>query len=142
MQREEVTLRLADGEGEALSPMTESGTGRPYDPRYARLAEIIEQINELFGGEFSVGQVDAFQAGIVAELEENEHLRQQANANSKSQFLQSPDLEHAVTVSMVGHLDTQGDMVEKSFSNEELKSRLFRLLGELAFDRLTGEQAS
>lgn len=142
VNRGQVELRLADGEAEPLSPMKETGSGSAYDPKYAGLIEIIERINDLFGGEFTTGQVDAFQTGIVAELEENTHLRQQAAANSRSQFLQSPDLEDAVTRSMVGHYETQGDMVEKVFSNDGLKSQLIKLLGELAFDRLTGEQAS
>lgn len=36
---------------------------------------------------------------------------------------------------------TQGDMVRKAFSNEQIKAAVFELLGELAYDRITASEA-
>lgn len=135
LKRAETRLQLDDGESAPLKPMTVGG-GSVHDPKFARLREIIERLNEMFGSDVPFGAVDSFQAGIVTNLEENHHLRDQAQVNSKSQFLQSPDLEQAVTNSLMGHLDIQGDLVGRVFANDDMRLEFMRLLGEIAYDRL------
>lgn len=130
-----VDLRLDDDVSSPLKPATEVGSGGPHDPKLVRLREIIDRLNELFGGEFSPGAIDAFQTGIVADLEENTHLRDRAVSNSKSLFLESPDLESEVEKSLLKHNSTQSEMVQRAFSDETRTAEIIRLLGELAWQR-------
>ena len=44
-------MPLNEGEAPALDPVTEAGSGALRDPHRAWMREIIEQLNNLFGGD-------------------------------------------------------------------------------------------
>jgi type I restriction enzyme R subunit len=69
------------------------------------LQAVIDRLNALFGAEFSRNQVEGFVDTLGAVLLEDEALVDQAKANTRAQFLESPDLGDAV--------------VDAVFSNQE-----------------------
>jgi len=45
------TLPLSGGDKPLLDPLSESGSGTLHEPQAVCMAELIEKLNELFGGE-------------------------------------------------------------------------------------------
>ena len=69
-------------------------------------------------------------------LVENPTVRTQAEANSSSQFVESPDLSDAVTTAVLTSTDAHGRMTDKFFANDEFKSQIIKLLGQLVHSDL------
>ncbi|MEK8227323.1 hypothetical protein NKG05_16365 [Oerskovia sp. M15] len=97
----QIDISLGDGTGLR-------GSWPPHrqdpDPVLIAFQVVIDRLNELFGAEFSRSQVEGFVDTLGAVLLENEDLVGQARANSRAQFQESPDLNHAVIDAV---LDTQ-----------------------------------
>ncbi len=84
----EVSMRLNEAEGDyTLKPGSDIGSGKPHDPEKKRLSEIIEALNELFGGDAS----DEFQLhyvkGIAQELGAQEDVMAQVNNHTPEQIM-------------------------------------------------------
>lgn len=87
---------LAVGEATPLPPMTEAGEGAVQAREKARLAEIIEKVNDLFTGELTDGDRLTYVTKVIkGKLLESKTLQQQAASNTKEQFAASPDLPKA-----------------------------------------------
>jgi hypothetical protein len=80
----EAQLQLS-GEGEVLKPLTDPGSGQTKDPVLVTWEEIIQQANLPFEGQ-ELDAVEHFVEGVRRELVKNEDLRDQAKANSRTQF--------------------------------------------------------
>lgn len=67
----------------------------PYiqDKAKVHLSPIIEAINDLFEGDLTDGDKVTFVTELETKLVESEKLREQAQANTKDQFANSPDLQ-------------------------------------------------
>lgn len=86
-------LGLKNEAGDGLEPIKEAGSGQPQDKVKVQLSRIIEAINDLFEGDLTDGDKVAFVTGLETKLAESEKLREQAKANTKDQFANSPDLQ-------------------------------------------------
>lgn len=126
-------LDLDAGDAALLMPSSGSGSGQARDPRYARLAEILARINELFAGEDFFSGIESWTQGVVTVLLENPVIRTQAEVNSRTQFLESPDLSTAVTDAILTNQDHGNKLVQHVFDREDRRAEVFRLLGELTY---------
>lgn len=87
-KRAEQQLRLADEGGEhTLKSMQDVGTGKPYDPEKARLSEIIERLNDLFGAEVDDDDKLHFANGIADRIERDDEVMTQIRTHSTEKIM-------------------------------------------------------
>ncbi len=135
------TLDLATGEASPLTPVGAAGSGMARDPRMVRLAEILARINELFADEdFTAFGIESWVQGVVTVLTENPQIRTQAAANTRTQFVESPDLNDAVTDAVLGNQSSHNSIVEYYFSRPDVQTQLVKRLGELVHENLQIER--
>ncbi|MEJ5914497.1 type I restriction endonuclease subunit R [Pseudokineococcus sp. 1T1Z-3] len=112
------THDLGLGERTGLSGLTAAGSAAAQDPKLVALAEIIERLNTLFGDEdFTDGQKQSFVEGSMTVLLENETLRTQAEANSVTQFAESPDLKDEFLGTIADNQGVHTKLVDFFFSD-------------------------
>lgn len=111
-----------------LQPVSASGTGVARDPELVALAEVIEQINDLFSGEHPQSSVNNVVTHIKDRLEESETLQQQAQNNTLAQFSASPDLHNEFVGAVIGAMASSEDLSTQILNNSELSQKL---LGQL-----------
>lgn len=134
-------LDLGNGAITPLTPAGAAGSGAARDPRLALLAEILGRINELFADEdFTASGVESWVQGVVTVLTEDPQIRTQAAANTRTQFVESPDLNDAVTDAVLGNQSTQNDIVDFFFSRPDLQGELVKRFGELVHENLRFER--
>ncbi|MGY0611255.1 type I restriction endonuclease subunit R [Luteimonas sp. A501] len=110
------------GEGYTLQPMAEVGGGQVQEKQQAYLAEIIEQVNGLFQGDLTDGDQLVYVNGVIkGKLLENETLIEQAAANSKEQFANSPDLKKAMMDAIIDALDAYTTMSGQALASEQVR---------------------
>lgn len=133
-------LDLGDGEGVGLRPVSATGTGVTHDPRMMRLAEVLAKINDLFSSEdFTPAEQQSWVEGLVTVLMDDDTIRAQAGANTRKQFVESPDLTEAVTDAVIGNQTSHHKMADRFFTDESVKGQLVKLLGELVHENLKTE---
>ncbi|MGB3731321.1 type I restriction endonuclease subunit R [Microbacterium sp.] len=139
-RRGDADLDLDAGEAGPMDPARAGGTGAVRDPKLARLADILARINELFSDEdFSDSGVQSWAESVVTVLTENPQLRTQAAANTRKQFVESPDLNDAVTDAVLSNQDTNNRIVDYYLAHPEMRGRLVQLLGALVHENVQGE---
>jgi type I restriction enzyme R subunit len=130
-------LDLDGGEPVALRPVAATGTGAARDPRMVRLAEVLAKINDLFSGEdFTPAEQQSWVEGLVTVLMDDDIIRAQAGANTRKQFVESPDLSDAVTEAVLGNQTSHHKMADYFFTDDRVKIQLVKLLGELVHENL------
>jgi len=135
------SLDLDAGTAGPMDPAGAGGTGSARDPRLVRLADILARINELFSDEdFNESGVQSWVEGVVTVLTENPQLRTQAAANTRKQFVESPDLNDAVTDAVLSNQDTNNRIVDYYLARPEMRSRLVQLLGALVHENVQVEE--
>ena len=87
-KREEKRLHLEEADGDyGLKPVSDVGSGKPHDPEKQRLAEIIDRLNDLYGGEVSDDDKLHFANGIADRIERNEAVMAQVRNHSEDQVM-------------------------------------------------------
>jgi type I restriction enzyme R subunit len=125
----ERTLVLNEGETPLLEPITDAGSGRLQEKEKARLNEIIEKLNDLFGaGTTEQDQLVYVNHVIKGKLLESEVLRQQAASNTKEQFANSPDLGHELLNAIMGALDAHTAMSTTALNSTRVQNGLKDIL--------------
>jgi type I restriction enzyme R subunit len=131
----ELDLDLASGEATPLKPVDAAGSGASRDPRMVRLAEVLARINELFADEdFTPAEQQSWVEGLVTVLSADPVIRTQAAANTRAQFMASPDLGTAVSEAVLTNTANHGRMADLYFERAELQLELRQLLGELVHE--------
>ena len=111
-------MPLNEGEQPKLEPVTEAGSGGVNEPATAYLAEIIAQLNDLFGADTTdQDQLVYVNQVIRGKLLESEKLRQQARNNTKEQFANSPDLKTEIVNAIMAALDAHNSLSTKALSS-------------------------
>lgn len=132
----DMSLDLKQGELKLLPPLKPGG-GAVRDPHLSRLEEIIARINALFDGEdFRLGSVDVWTNTVGNIIVEIPELQAQAAANTKAQFVESPNLSDVVTDAVLDNQLTNERISNLFFANEQNKAALTKLLGEFAYELL------
>lgn len=93
------------------------------------LAEIIAKLNDLFIGELSDSdKVTYVRAVIRGKLMESATLRQQAAANSKEQFANSPDFGTELMEAIMGALDAHQAMSSQALNSAVVRDGIKTIL--------------
>lgn len=130
--RQTVAIDLDTGETAELKGATAAGSGAKRDPRLVLLEEVLARLNELFAGkDFTPAEQSSWLEGLLAVLLENETLRAQAAANTKTQFVDSPDLADAVTEVVMSNQTTHANMADIFYAEPGARTVLIEMLGEL-----------
>lgn len=138
----EHTLDLDSGEAVRLQPVTASGSGAARDPRMVRLAEVLSKINDLFSSEdFTAAEQQSWVEGLVTVLMDDDTVRSQAGANTRKQFVESPDLSEAVTNAVADNQTSHNKMADYFFTDLRVRQELVKLLGELVHENLAAAEA-
>jgi len=118
-----------------LPPIAEAGAGAVQDREKARLAEIIEKVNDLFTGELTETDRLTYVTGVIkGKLLESPVLRQQAQNNSKEQFAASPDLPRANQDAIMSALDAHTTMSTQALNSPAIQKAMLEIL--LTYGRL------
>nr|MBA3780784.1 hypothetical protein [Nocardioides sp.] len=90
----------------------------------------------LFSAEdFTPAEQQSWVEGLVTVLMDDDVIRGQAGANTRKQFVESPDLSDAVTEAVLGNQTSHHKMADYFF----IKVQLVKLLGELVHENLKAE---
>ncbi len=127
-------LSLRSGGGGALDPIREAGAGLVQEKEKARLAELIERLNEIFGMNIDGG---ADSPGVVyirdvlgQQILQSELLQQQAVSNTPEQFATSPDLVPQLEDAAVETHDVHTAMSKQVLESKSKAAAAVRLLIE------------
>lgn len=122
-KRREQNLELQGGEAEGLRGLTEAGMSRQAERERAAKAVLVEKVNKYLGGldasdEYLVSRVDTW----LAQVSEDESLKQQARSNSCVDFSHSPALVLALedSVWMDANRSQEFEKALRKLSREEL----------------------
>lgn len=117
-----------------LDPMTGIGSRLPQDPKQALLSEIVHQMNDLFEGE-DLTDADRinYVNHIAGKMMESEILAQQAAANQKAQFGDSPDFMNAFEDAVMAAYENHRSMSEQVMGKGHVKKAMAALLLDLVY---------
>jgi type I restriction enzyme R subunit len=122
-------MNLGGGQVEPLQPMKETGTGQPQDKHKMRLADIVRAINDLFEGEVTEGDAVTYVDRVLkGKMMEDEGLRAQAQANTKEQFANSPDLTEALMQAIMDAMAAHQTMSTQALASQEKRARILATL--------------
>ena len=122
-------MPLVPGENPKLKPITEAGGGSVQEKQKARLAEIIERVNDLFEGDLTDQDKLVYVNNVIkGKLLESETLTQQATNNTKEQFASSPDLNSELTNAIIGAYDGHTAMSTQALSSETARNAIRDIL--------------
>jgi type I restriction enzyme R subunit len=121
-------LDLKQGDSPAI-PGMDPGGGGVQDKNKVELAEIIAKLNELFIGELGDNDKLPYVCSVIrGKLLESATLSQQAAANSKKQFSNSPDLNKALLDAIIGALDAHQLMSTQALNSEAVREGMIDIL--------------
>jgi type I restriction enzyme R subunit len=122
-------MALGAGETPKLAPVTEAGSGSVQEKEKARLAEIIERVNDLFQGELTDQDKLVYVNDVIkGKLLESKTLMQQAANNTKEQFANSPDLNTEILNAIMSALDAHGLMSTQALNSAAVQSGMKDIL--------------
>jgi type I restriction enzyme R subunit len=122
-------MALGAGETPKLAPVTEAGSGSVQEKEKARLAEIIERVNDLFQGELTDQDKLVYVNDVIkGKLLESKTLMQQAANNTKEQFANSPDLKTEILNAIMSALDAHGLMSTQALNSPAVQSGMKDIL--------------
>ncbi|OQZ07366.1 MAG: type I restriction endonuclease subunit R [Planctomycetes bacterium UTPLA1] len=122
-------LPLTVEDAAKLTPMTEPGSGEVREKEKVLLAQIIEQVNELFEGDLTDDDKLVYVNHVLkGKLLESEILVQQAASNTKEQFANSPDLRTELMNAIMDALAAHGAMSEQALNSEKVQAGLKDIL--------------
>ena len=125
----QAAMSLREGATPQLDPLSDVGGGSVQEKEKARLQEIIEKLNTLFGGDTTdQDQLVYVRHVIMGKLLESETLRQQAAGNSKEQFAHSPDLQAEIMSAIMDALDAHHSMSTQALNSEAVRRGIQEIL--------------
>ncbi|MEO8655906.1 MAG: hypothetical protein ABI409_17400 [Ramlibacter sp.] len=101
----------------------EPGSGSVQEKEKARLAEIIDKVNDLFEGDLSDDDRLVYVNNVIkGKLLESEVLAQQANNNTKEQFSNSPDLAQELLGAIMDALEAHSTMSRQALDSIKVRN--------------------
>lgn len=117
--------------------MIGAGTGGAREVKRGPLEEAIRALNEAFAAE-GIDVRDDQVAGVVTpvahDLATDEQLRQQATANTRDQFLESPTLRDRALGALWSNQETAARMHEVLQAGGDTQSHFVEVLGRYVFE--------
>ncbi|GAA3669985.1 type I restriction enzyme R subunit [Yimella lutea] len=128
------SIDLGEGEVVPLRTTTAAGSKKSRDPRMVLLDEVIERINEVSGAaDIPNHQKMSWIDSVIAAMESDEDLREQAVANNEDQFLISPTLRDALTLAVVETNISQTRMTQLFNEKGAIEKLLLEALGKTVY---------
>ncbi len=122
-------MPLAVGEKPTLPPITDTGSGSVQEREKAALAEIIAKVNDLFDGELTENDKLVYVNHVLkGKLMESETLIQQAQANTKKQFEESPNLDQEMMNAVMDADAAFAAMTKQVLDSDRVRQRLKEIL--------------
>lgn len=123
-------LALSGQDAPKLDPLTEAGSGSVQEKEKALLSEIIEKLNDLFGGDTTDGDQLSYANTVAEKALESETLQKQAANNSKEQFANSPDLGSEIMEAIMESMEVQEELSKRALGSPAIQAGLQRILLE------------
>jgi type I restriction enzyme, R subunit len=118
-------LPLGDGDAPKLPPLSEAGSGSLHEKEKARLAEIIEKVNDLFEGDLTDDDQLVYVNNVIkGKLLESQELVLQASNNTKAQFANSPTLSKEIMNAVMDALTAHTAMSKQAIDSERVREGL------------------
>lgn len=111
-----------------LQPITEAGAGNVQEKEKARLAEIIDRVNDLFGTETTDGDKVSYITTIRDKLLESDELTTQAMNNEKARFANSPTLSREITDAIIDAFAAHSAMSKRALDSALVRDGLKDIL--------------
>jgi type I restriction enzyme R subunit len=122
-------LSLYKGEVPKLEPITEAGSGSIHEKERVYLEQLIEKLNQLFGGDTTdQDQLVYVNHVLLGKIVESTTLQQQASNNSKEQFSNSPDLDAEIDDAIMAAYDAHTSMSTKALSSAAVRRGIKEIL--------------
>jgi type I restriction enzyme R subunit len=122
-------MPLGMGANPTLLPMTETGSGNVQEKAQALLAEIIAKVNELFEGDLTENDKLVYVNHVLkGKLLESATLVQQAQANTKKQFEESPNLDQEILYAAMDSDAAFSTITRQVLESEQVRKRLKEIL--------------
>jgi type I restriction enzyme R subunit len=122
-------MPLSAGPNPTLAPIADTGSGSVQEKEKALLAEIIAKVNELFEGELTEGDKLVYVNHVLkGKLLESATLVQQAQANTKKQFEESPNLDQEILYAAMDSDSAFSAMTRQVLESEKVRQRLKEIL--------------
>ncbi|MBA3057116.1 MAG: DEAD/DEAH box helicase family protein [Gammaproteobacteria bacterium] len=114
----ERTLPLGTGDTPKLAPILDAGSGMVQEQQKTYMAELIEKLNELFGGDTTEqDQLSYVNGTIFGKVMASGKLKQQADNNTKEQFANSPDLTQELKNAVMDSYDAHTSMSTQALNS-------------------------
>ncbi len=107
-----------------LAPMTGMGSGSVQEKEKVRLAEIIERVNDLFGGDTTDGDQLSYVTTLRDKMLESDALVTQAANNSKAQFDNSPTLRAELMNAIMDALEAHTSLSKQALGSQKVQEGL------------------
>ena len=119
---------VLEGGSAPLAPITDTGSGAVQDKHKMRLSEIVRAINDLFDGDITDGDAVSYVETMKAKLMESPILIEQAAANGKEQFSNSPNLQDELLKAIIAAMSANQGMSRQALNSETVRSRMLSIL--------------
>ncbi|WP_311276854.1 type I restriction endonuclease [Methylobacterium sp. WCS2018Hpa-22] len=107
-----------------LTPMTGMGSGSVQEKEKALLAEIIERVNDLFGGDTTDGDQLSYVTTLRDKMLESDALVTQAANNTKAQFDNSPTLRSELMNAIIDAFEAHASLSKQAIGSEKVREGL------------------
>ncbi len=111
-----------------LKPMTDLGAGSVQDKEKARLAEIIERVNDLFGADTTDGDQLSYVTTLRDKMLESDALVTQAVNNTEAQFANSPTLKDELMSAIIEAFEAHSALSKQALDSQKVRDGLKEVL--------------
>ena len=117
-------LDVAGRDETKLKPLTEVGSGSVQEKEKARLAEIIERVNDLFGADTTDGDQLSYVTTLRDKMLESAALVTQAANNTKAQFDNSPTLRDELMNAIIEVFEGHTSLSKQALDSQKVRDGL------------------
>lgn len=121
-------LDVAGRDETKLQPMTGVGSGSVQEKEKARLAEIIERVNDLFGADTTEGDQLSFVSTLRDKMLESEALITQAANNTGAQFANSPTITGELMNAIIEAFEAHASLSKQALDSQKVRDGLKEVL--------------
>lgn len=121
-------LDVAGRDETKLQPMTGVGSGSVQEKEKARLAEIIERVNDLFGADTTEGDQLSFVSTLRDKMLESETLITQAANNTGAQFANSPTITGELMNAIIEAFEAHASLSKQALDSQKVRDGLKEVL--------------
>jgi type I restriction enzyme, R subunit len=119
----------------ALPVISGAGSGSVNaNPQLVRLTEVVERINDLFGGELDPEDIEGFVKPVATKAEAAPNIADQIDNNAKDQFLDSRTMRDSIIDAIFETDSAMGRLAGTAMGEDARAEQLIRLIGEFIWE--------